>query len=223
MSLRRRHDPVAGAEVYEVKLGDEYLMSSLFTAAEVELARLGLASAPGDALRVLVGGLGLGYTARAALADPRVAELTVVEALAPVIEWHRRGLVPHAAELTGDERTRLVHGDFFALALSPLGADSPGRRYDAILLDIDHSPRHVLNSAHAAFYTPAGLGRLAAHLRPAGVFAMWSNDPPDDDFLDLLHDVFAEAEAHTVTFPNPLQGKDAANTVYIARLAAGLR
>ncbi|MEN8903739.1 MAG: spermidine synthase, partial [Candidatus Nanopelagicales bacterium] len=72
ISLRRRVDPTLGVNVYEVKLGEEFLMSSLFTVAEIELARIGLAQVTGDRIEVLVGGLGLGYTAVAALADPRV-------------------------------------------------------------------------------------------------------------------------------------------------------
>nr|WP_246497915.1 spermidine synthase [Natronoglycomyces albus] len=212
VSLRRRHDLTVDAEVYEVKLGEEYLMSSLFTVAEVELARLGLAACAGDDLEVVVGGLGLGYTARAALADHRVRELTVIEALAPVIDWHRRGLVPAASELTGDERTQIAHGDFFAEFQAPTG-----RQWDAILLDIDHSPQHVLHPDHAEFYSSAGLARVAARLRPGGVFALWSNDPPEESFTKLLAGVFAEVEAHRVTFPNPLQDREALNTVYTAK------
>ena len=70
ISLRRRLEPSLRVDVYEVKLGEEYLMSSLFTVAEIELARLGLAQVPGSDLDVVVGGLGLGYTARAVLTDP---------------------------------------------------------------------------------------------------------------------------------------------------------
>lgn len=70
ISLRRRRHPVSGEEVYEVKLGDEFLMSSLFTAGEIALAELGLAGLPNTGLDVAVGGLGLGYTARATLDDP---------------------------------------------------------------------------------------------------------------------------------------------------------
>ncbi len=114
VSLRRRREPVLDVDVYEVKLGHEFLMSSLFTVAEVELARLGLARVEGDQLDVVVGGLGLGYTARAVLDDPRVRSLVVVEALADVIEWHNRGLLPDAAGLTSDPRVRLVQADFFA-------------------------------------------------------------------------------------------------------------
>jgi spermidine synthase len=223
ISLRRRFDPALRVEVYEVKLDDEFLMSSLFTVAEIELARLGLAELPGGDrdLDVVVGGLGLGYTARAALQDRRVLTLTVVEALDAVIGWHLRGLLPLADELVSDPRARLIHGDFFASAASGAGfdPDTPGRRFHAILLDIDHSPRHVLNPANAEFYTPAGLRRLAGHLHPGGVFALWSNDPPDEDFLASLDQVFASSRAHVVSFANPLQGRDATNTVYVSRLA----
>jgi spermidine synthase len=84
LSLRRRWEPKAGVDVYEVKLGDDFLMSSLFTASEVALAHLGLAALSGDGLQVVVGGLGLGYTAQAALEHSAVASLLVVEALEPV-------------------------------------------------------------------------------------------------------------------------------------------
>ena len=218
ISLRRRLEPSLKVDVYEVKLGGEFLMSSLFTVAEIELARLGLAELTGTGLDVVVGGLGLGYTARAVLQDSRVASLVVVEALGEVIDWHQRELLPYAAELTSDPRTRLVHGDFFALLDGATGLDpqAPGRRFDAILVDIDHTPRHVLHPSHAGFYEPAGLRRLTGHLRPGGVFALWSNDPPDAEFTAILAQVFATARAHVVRFPNPLQGRDATNTVYVA-------
>jgi spermidine synthase len=219
VSLRRRWDPSLKVDVYEVKLDDEFLMSSLFTVAEIELARLGLAELPDTELDVVVGGLGLGYTARAVLADPRVRSLTVVEALGEVIEWHQRDLLPFAAELTSDPRSTLVCGDFFALVEGGAGFDSgaPERRFHAILLDIDHTPSQVLHPRHAAFYTPAGLRRLASLLHPGGVFGLWSNDPPDDAFIAVLGEVFATSAAHVVRFPNPLQDREATNTVYVAK------
>lgn len=221
ISLRRRRDPASGEDVHEVKLGDEFLMSSLFTAGEIALARLGLAKVPGNPLDVAVGGLGLGYTAQAALDDPRVGSLVVIEALGKVIEWHERHLVPLGARLAADDRCRLVQGDFFSLAADQQGLDpaTPGRRFHAVLLDIDHSPRHVLHPRHAALYGPEGLRRLTDHLHPGGVFALWSNDPPDTAFAALLADVFADAEAHVVEFANPLQGRTATNTVYLASTA----
>jgi spermidine synthase len=210
--LRRRVEPTTGVDVYEVKLGDEYLMSSLFTEAEEQLAHLGLAPLAGSNLSVLVGGLGLGYTAVAALEHPVVGSMVVVDALPAVIDWHERGLLPVSGQLTGDPRTNLVLDDFFALVRR-----EPQTRYDAILLDVDHSPRHQLDPSHADLYTVDGLSRLTRHLRDGGVFALWSDDPPDDDFLGVLDQVFATSDAHVVEFPNPLTGGTSTNTVYVAR------
>jgi spermidine synthase len=217
ISLRRRRDPVTGADVFEIKLDDDFLMSSLFTVAEVALAELALAGLAGPLLEVAVGGLGLGYTAATVLEHPRVSSLVVVEKLGEVIDWHRRGLIPLGPTLTADARCRLVEGDFFAMVngrgLDPGVAD---RRFDAVVLDIDHSPRHVLHPSHADFYGTAGTRRLAQRLRPGGAFALWSNDPPDDDYLAVLRDIFTDVRAEVVRFHNPLQDREATNTVYVA-------
>jgi len=222
LSLRRRRQLESGLDVYEIKLGDEFLMSSLFTVAEIALARIGLEALKHGDLDVVVGGLGLGYTALAALENPDVKSLIVVDALAEVIEWHAQGLLPLGKQITGDPRCRLVHGDFFAMSDSPDGfdPDTAGRRFDAVLVDIDHSPRSLLHPRHAALYEPAGLKRLAGHLHPGGVFALWSNDPPDHAFENVLAGAFATSAAHVVSFENPLQHRDASNTIYVGIKAA---
>ncbi|MEV4727801.1 MULTISPECIES: spermidine synthase [Micromonospora] len=218
ISLRRRREPTLDVDVYEVKLDDDYLMSSLFPVAEIELARLGLAPMGDGPLDVVVGGLGLGYTARTALEDARVRSVLVVETIEDVIDWHRRQLLPFAAGLAPDPRTRFVRADFFAAVADGTGfdPDQPGRRFHAVLLDVDHSPRNVLHPSHAAFYTPEGLRRLADLLLPDGVFALWSDDPPDDAFGRVLAEVFTTWQAHVVPFANPLTGGESANTVYVA-------
>jgi spermidine synthase len=217
LSLRRRRQLSTGIDIYEIKLGDEFLMSSLFTVAEIALARLGLAALQRTDLDVVVGGLGLGYTAQAVLEDRRVRSLVVVDALAEVIEWHERGLLPLGEQLTADPRCRFVNGDFFAMSASSGGLDPqmPGRRFDAVLVDIDHSPTNLLHPSHAALYSSEGLRGLAEHLHPGGVFALWSNDPPDQTFNGDLARVFATSNAQVVSFDNPLQDRDASNTVYI--------
>ena len=219
---RRRVRALDDLEVFEVKLGDAFLMSSLFHEVEVALADLGLTALDPGQWDVVVGGLGLGYTAVAALKHAAVHEVIVVDFLEAVIDWHQRGLVPLGPTLTGDPRCRLVHGDFFALAASTTGFDpaQSGRRFHAILLDIDHSPRHLLHPRHGDFYSPEGLRTLATHLHPGGVFALWSDDPPDDDFLQTLRAVFTTAQAHVVKFANPLLDRESARTVYVARTAA---
>lgn len=223
LSLRRRRDPASGADVHEIKLNDEFLMSSLFTVAEVELARLALAELSREEsredLRVVVGGLGLGYTAQTVLEHESVGSLVVVDALNEVIEWHQQGLIPAGQALAADPRCRLLHGDFFALLRSGEGFDpqAPGSLFDAIIVDIDHSPRHLLHPSNADLYGPAGTQRLADLLSPGGVFALWSNDPPDDEYTATLSTVFTDVRAEVVSFPNPLQDKDSTNTVYLAK------
>lgn len=222
VSLRRRRELRLDLDVFEIKLGDEFLMSSLFTVSEVALARLGIAALTAAGRDIVVGGLGLGYTATAVLEHVDVASLLVVEMLDAVIEWHCEGLLPLGPGLLADPRCRFVHGDFFALAAATEGFDAqaPGRRFDAILLDIDHSPVALLDARSSGFYEPVGLHQLATHLKPGGVFGLWSNDAPDDAFTARLSDVFAQAWAAPVTFDNPLQKRPFTQTVYLACTAA---
>jgi spermidine synthase len=216
---RRRALEVDGREIFEVKLNDQYLMSSLFHKGEVALTDLGLAGLTGEGWDVVIGGLGLGYTAAAALKYNQIARIIVVEALAPVIDWHQRGLVPNGARLSQDARCRYYHEDFFALARSSgFDPDDPGHRFDAILLDIDHTPDALLNPAHAELYSEKGMARLRAFLRPGGVFGLWSNDLPDQGFLAILSSVFDQVDGHVIEFENPIQGKTAANGVYVAKV-----
>ncbi len=228
ISLRRRSEPrLNGKILYEVKLNDDFLMSSLFTEAEIQLARLGLAALRSNRgrnfnsdpyLDIIVGGLGLGYTAVAALEDPSVKSLRVIDIMEPVIDWHQRGLVPLGEKLTSDPRCTLVHADFFEVATSSGGFDpsDPDRLVHAVLLDIDHSPSHWLNSGNSIFYTESALTKMAEKIHPGGVFGLWSNDPPEDEFTNLLDSVFESTESHIVTFPNPYTGSESTNTVYLA-------
>ncbi|MCB9558456.1 MAG: spermidine synthase [Deltaproteobacteria bacterium] len=213
---RRRMIEAGGEDIYEVKLGEHFLMSSLFFQAERQLAKLALAKLPGEALDVVIGGLGLGYTALAALEDARVRTLAVVEYLKPVIDWHQQGLVPLGSQLTADARCDLVHGDFFALARS-----ASQRKVDAVLLDIDHTPQNTLQHSNQRFYTQQGYGELARHLKPGGVFALWADGRPDPAVTTELQKVFCAAEDHDVAFDNPLTGEDAHGAIYVAQLAHG--
>ena len=237
ISLRRRSEArLEGKIVYEVKLGDEFLMSSLFTDSEIQLARLALAALEGTGLDIVVGGLGLGYTAVAALEDPSVKSVMVVEVMEAVIDWHRRGLVPIGKALVSDPRCTLVHADFFELAASSGGGFSaaapgaaltpaslqsdravPARLMHGVLLDIDHSPSHWLNPGNGVFYTGPALRNLADKLHPGGIFGLWSNDPPDAEFTRLLESVFQSCESHIVAFANPYTGGESSSTVYLAR------
>jgi spermidine synthase len=216
--LRRRTSPSAPSEpVYEVKLDDEMLMSSLVNAGEKALARLALEQRGEVPSSVLVGGLGLGYTAAAALEFPQVGRVVVVEFLDQVISWHRNRLVPAARILLDDPRCTLVRGDFFE-HVAPGGQ---GESFDAILLDIDHSPESWLHERHAGFYTTAGLRGMAEHLRPGGVFGMWMATEPPAAFLDCAADVMVSVRAHEVPYFNPHLGMTVSDWVVVGDRGRG--
>ncbi len=228
ISLRRRSEPRLNNQVlFEVKLNEEFLMSSLFTEAEIQLSKLGLAALEGKDWDVVVGGLGLGYTAVAALEFSQLKTLQVVDVMEPVISWHQKELVPLGESLNKDERCTLVHADFFDVATNAKldfnGQDidpvSGVKKVHAILLDIDHSPSYWLNPGNCIFYTEQGLKDMSKKLHSGGIFALWSDEPPAQDFMDLLNTIFESCESHVVTFPNPYTHGESTNTVYVARNA----
>jgi spermidine synthase len=221
MLRRRKLIQLGGLDIYEVKLGEDFLMSSLFHEAESQLAKLGLALLKRKNLDVVVGGLGLGYTAVSALEDPRVNSLVVVEYLEGVIEWHQKGLVPLGKILTEDSRCQLRNADFFALSADvskSFDPNHPIKKHDAILLDIDHTPTRVLHQTNTRFYTQEGLKELAQHLKPGGVFALWADGPPEASFARHLCTVFATATSHTIVFDNPITGGSSEGAVYTAQV-----
>ncbi len=223
ISLRKRTEPrLNGKLLYEVKLNDEFLMSSLFTESEIQLSKLSLATLKQtqykNNLDIIVGGLGLGYTAVAALEDKDISSLKVIEIMKPVIDWHQRELVPLGKKLNADPRCTLINADFFAVATSDdEGFDDNNKQVHAVLLDIDHSPTHWLNEGNSSFYSEASLNSLANKIFPGGVFGLWSNDPPDEEFMSLLNKVFQNAESHIVSFPNLYADKESSCTVYISQ------
>jgi hypothetical protein len=110
-----------------------------------------------------------------------------------------------------------VLGDFFAMvAGAGFGPGAPPLAH-AVLVDIDHSPRHLLHPAHAGFYTVAGLRALAARLHPGGVFGLWADGDPDPEFVATVGEVFDACTAHVVSFPNFYTGGESSSTVYVAR------
>ena len=212
LCLRRRallSDP--GTVVTEITLNHEFLMSSANTVSERKLARSALDLNVKADLKVLVGGLGLGYTAREVLACKRVASVEVVELLPEVIAWLNRGLFPLAEELKADARLSVCAGDVFDRLSKP-----PDREFDLILIDVDHAPDENLGHSNAAFYTEAGLGSAKAHLTPHGVLAVWSyadNTP----FAAALQAVFKTVTVQPVSFENKLTDQTITDWLFFAR------
>lgn len=219
--LRRRRLRPDGPDIWEIKLNDGYLMSSQFVDGEVALADLALALTEGDQLDVVVGGLGLGYTAQAVLRDPRVGRLTVVELIPQVIAWHQQRLLPLGEDVAGDPRCVLRQDDFFALAIGSEGFDQavPQKLHDAILIDIDHSTSHLIDQASAGFYSSTAIAAITAKLKPGGVFALWSTDAEDPTFVAALSDSLQNISVECVEFHTPYREDPAFNLIYLGRKA----
>ncbi|MFW6089179.1 MAG: spermidine synthase [Gemmatimonadota bacterium] len=199
LCLRRRELLSAPGEIVtEITLDGEFLMSSRHTASEEALARIALDMHPDSELGVFVGGLGLGYTAHAALASSRVVSVEVVEFLPQVIDWLESDLVPLSEPLKRDRRFRAVRGDAYARLAGP-----PSERFDLILIDVDHSPDERLGEADDAFYTEEGLWRARRHLAPGGVLGVWSY-AESSPFSRALETVFGDVRVEPVSYYNDL-------------------
>jgi len=209
--LRRRELlSIPGTIVTEITLDHELLMSSHHTASERALATLALARHPGEELSVLVGGLGLGYTAYELLRSTAVSSVEVVEFLPQVVGWVRDGLVPLSNELNGDPRLRVVRADIYAML-----AAEPDRTFDVIVVDVDHSPDERLGDLNAGFYTEAGLLRASRHLAPGGVLGVWSY-AESSPFVAALRAVFGRVDVEPVTFDNRLTDTTETNWLFLA-------
>jgi spermidine synthase len=212
LALRRRPLPSEpGTLVTEITLDHRFLMSSHTVASERMLADLALELHGGTDLDVLVGGLGLGHTAHAALASGRAAHVVVVELLPAVVGWLEQGLMPLSPELRDDPRLSIVMGDVYAVL-----AAAPTRQLDAILIDVDHSPDDPLGTWPNMFYSVPSLRRTRQHLAPGGVLAVWSGSP-SVEFVDALAQVFAEVTPVPVAFRNAIDDVEETNLVFLAR------
>lgn len=189
-------------------------MSSLYTDSEETLSRTAIERHGGRDLRVLIGGLGLGYTADAALRSPRVALVEVVDLLPQVIGWLRDGLVPLSRDLNAEiesDRLTLTEGDVYALLACP-----PVAGFDLILIDVDHSPDERLGEDSADFYTVAGLQAARQHLAPGGVLGVWSY-AESSPFADALREVFAEVHVEPVSHQNEMINEQRTDWLFFGR------
>lgn len=194
--------------ITEITVDHELLMSSYHTTSERALSSCALARHEGKDLSVLIGGLGLGYTAQEALESPRVGHVDVVEYLPQVVDWMRDGLVPLSDELNADTRFHVVQADVYAML-----AATPERRYDLVLIDVDHSPDERLGEKDAFFYTEPGLVEARRHLEPGGVLGVWSY-AESSPFVDAMRAVFPRVEVEAVDFENDLTEETETNWIF---------
>ena len=212
LCLRRRELISApGTIVTEVTLNHEFLMSSLYTDSERALARTALEMHEGENLKVLVGGLGLGYTAREALLSKRVGSLEVIELLPEVVDWLEGGLLPLSSELNKDKRLKISKDDAYGRL-----AAQPSEQFDLILIDVDHSPDERLGEESLPFYTQDGLRAAKAHLAEGGILAVWSY-AESSPFADALRAVFTEVRVEPVSFANQLIDEQQTDWLFFAR------
>jgi len=196
--------------VTEVTLNHEFLMSSLYTDSERALSQKAIELHAGDELRILIGGLGLGYTAREALLPSRVAHVEVVELLPEVIDWLAKGLLPLSSELNDQRRLCITQGDVYQRL-----AESAQEQHDIILIDVDHSPDERLGEASSSFYSKQGLRSARHHLAPDGVLAVWSY-AESSPFADALRTVFKTVWVEPITYENRLIDEQRTDWLFFA-------
>ena len=208
--LRARHDPEApdGPHVLELRVNGVFVMDTMETSTEKELARVALAQVE-QPRRVVVGGLGLGFTAHEVLGDHRVEQLVVVEIEDALVGWMRDGTIPHGPAFLADERLSVVTADI-RVAFAEAMPDS----YDLVLLDVDNGPGFLVYDDNAEVYRDGFLGSVRAALRPGGPVVVWSADR-SVELAATLERVFGGAEelAYDVT----LQGRAERYWLYLAR------
>lgn len=183
----------AGAD-YEIISNGVFLMDTRNGESERLLVRTAVDGLDAP-VRVLIGGLGVGFSLAEALALPAVAHVTVVEREPAVIAWHGTALRPWSGGALDDPRVTVRAADLLDVV-----ADPGAGRFDALCLDIDNGPDWTVTPGNARLYAPTGLDLLARMLTPRGVLAVWSAGAAPA-FEALLRHRFARVEARPVPVP----------------------
>ena len=197
-------------DVLELIVDGVFAMDTAHTASEQALAALALARLRGRGLRVLVGGLGLGFTTSTLLADSRVGHVEVVELHAAVVDWVRRGLVPSAKGLLEDPRVTIRVADVLDVIPS-----LPRGDLDALLLDVDNGPGFLTHPGNTAVYSPPFLVAASRALVRGGVLGVWSADPAAELAVALER---ACGECEEVLLETTRDGRTFTYAVYLARV-----
>ncbi|MBR8740911.1 spermidine synthase [Nocardiopsis sp. MG754419] len=196
---------------YEIYSNGVFLMDTRDGTSEREMVRASLSTLPQGRshARVLIGGLGVGFSAREALDHPRVSRVDVVELEPQVIAWHDDELGEAADFVHRDPRCRVYNADIVAWLAEASAREAPDR-YDVICLDTDNGPDWTVVENNNRLYEAAGLERLTRLLAPGGVLSFWSANAVDS-FEELLRGRFAEVEVVEVVV-----ARGVPDTVYLA-------
>ena len=207
--LRRRHDPDSpdSPDVLELRVNGVYVMDSLECSSEVELARAALADVA-EPRRVLIGGLGLGYTAHEVLSDARVEEVVVAEIEETLVRWFRDGTVPHGRRYLADDRLHVA-----VAPVQRVVAEARPGSYDVVLLDVDNGPDFLVHDDNASLYEAEFLDRVRQVLRPGGRVAVWSSTR-SAALESSLREVCGRCEVREL--PVTLQGREESYWLHLA-------
>jgi spermidine synthase len=178
----------------ELRVNGIFVIDTLEHSSEEALAVRALELAVATDLRVLVGGLGMGFTLRAALADPRVTHCTVAEIEPDLVGWLRDGTIPGGTLLLGDERVDVRVADVADVLRSASSS------FDMVLLDVDNGPGYLVHEANAALYAPPALEAARTALAPGGRLVVWSAAAAPE-LVEALRRVFGNAEEHPYDVP----------------------
>jgi spermidine synthase len=204
-------DPAGGPTVLELRANGIFVMDTSEHASEQALADAALATVA-EPRRVLVGGLGLGFTLDRVLGDRRVEHVDVVEVEPALVEWMRDGTIPHGRRLLADSRARVVVADLVR-AVTEAGPST----YDVVLLDVDNGPGQLVHATNAAIYDAPFLRALRDRLGPGGALVVWSAERTPA-LVETLREVFSEVEERD--HPVRLQDRDEHYWLYSARRVA---
>ena len=204
-------DPGGGATVLELRANGVFVMDTAEHGSERALADAALASVA-EPRRVLVGGLGLGFTLDRVLGDRRVEHVDVVEIEPALVEWMRDGTIPHGRRLLADRRARVVVADLVRAV-----AEAGPATYDVVLLDVDNGPAQLVHPDNAAIYDEAFLRAVLGRLAPGGALVVWSAERAPE-LAETLRTVFGHVREHD--HPVRLQDRDEHYWLYAARVAS---
>ena len=185
--LRRRIEERA-ADALELRVNGVFVMDTRETTSETAMAAAALELVE-NPRRVVVGGLGLGFTAQRVLADHRVELVKVVEIEQSLIDWMRSGTIPHGPALLADRRLHVVDADIVVAVAEALST------YDLVLLDVDNGPGHLVYATNERVYQREFLAATRSIIDPGGALVVWSANPAPE-LAETMEQVFGNCTEH---------------------------